>query len=115
MLLLVLIYMILTVGGLTLFKLGSDSLKIQISLQGIYFNINFLAIAGMICYIASFILWLIIIKNSKLTFIAPLTMGMVAILTLASGKFILGESIGVPHLAGAMLIIIGVLIINFFK
>lgn len=115
MIALIILYIIFSVGGLILFKLGSNGLSFSIKLPDILFHVNIVAVVGIVFYLLSFILWMIIVKNSKITYVTPIIMGIVAIVTLICGKYILGEQMGTPHVIGSILIIAGVMIIRFFE
>lgn len=109
------LYVLLTVSGLTLFKIGSTSNFFHLTLSQLEVHFSLLSLLGICCYGCSFILWLIIIKNQSLTFIFPIANGIITLITLVSGIFLLHETLYLPQLIGIILIIIGVLLINLFK
>jgi len=112
---LVLIYLFLTVSGLILMKLGGNSGTISMKEGTILFGINWISAIGFICYICSFLLFTKIIIMFDLSYIMPLVTGIVQILTLIASYFVFKESIGLQGIIGAVIIILGIVIMNFKK
>lgn len=108
-------YIILTVSGLTLFKLGSSANFVHFTVNHLEMQCSLLSLLGIFCYGCSFILWLVIIKHKSLSYIFPVTNGIITLLTLISGIALLHESIQIPQIIGIIFIIIGVILINLFK
>jgi drug/metabolite transporter (DMT)-like permease len=70
-----------------------------------------LVIAGLVLYIASSGLWLLILARADVSFAFPLvSMGFV--LTVAYAHFVLHEPVGLIRLAGVALIVVGVMFIS---
>lgn len=109
--LLVIVYLLLTVGALTLVKMGSES---RFSVSGGIFSmvIDFKLIIGLIMYIVSFLLYIGIISNFNLSYINPITTGISTVLIILSAVFILKEQITLFQYAGITLIILGVILAN---
>lgn len=108
-------YLVLTVSGLTLFKLGSSTNFFHLTTTQLEIHFSVLSILGIFCYGCSFILWLIIIKQQALSYIFPMANGIITLMTLISGILLLHESLQFPQIIGITLIIIGVILINLFK
>lgn len=106
------IYVVLSSAGLILFKLGSSGLSVQ--LQHAYFsmNISVMTIIGLLCYLVSFLLWMIIISRSEISYIVPLGVACTNIAILVASHFILQETITTNALIGAIVIIVGIVIMN---
>ena len=69
-------------------------------------------IAGVLCYLCSFLLWLYIVSRTQLTFALPLSVGIVNVLVfLGSAKF-LGEQITPLKIAGLAVIVIGLFLLS---
>ena len=66
------IYVFLSSAGLVLFKLGSSSLNIQLQQTIFSMNISLISLLGLFCYLISFILWMLIISRSDVSYIVPL-------------------------------------------
>ena len=110
-----LIYLVLTVSGLLLFKRGGSTNSIEITFNYVKFHLSSVSLVGILCYGCSFLLWLNIIKNNELTYIFPIANGLVSILTVVVGVVILHESINTAQFIGITFIIIGVIINNLYK
>ncbi|CAM4336236.1 MULTISPECIES: hypothetical protein [Erysipelothrix] len=108
------IYVILSTAGLILFKLGGTA-----GTQGAtYINsvlsvsLSIKSILGILCYGISFILWLLIVQKSDLSFIYPLSVAVINILILTGSHYFLGESITVWKMVGIALIVAGIFVMN---
>jgi drug/metabolite transporter (DMT)-like permease len=70
-----------------------------------------LVITGLILYVASTGLWLVILARADISFAFPLvSMGFV--LTVGYAHFVLNEQVSITRLAGVALIMIGVVFIS---
>jgi len=103
------IYVFLSSAGLVLFKLGSSSLNIQ--LQQTIFSMN-ISLICLFCYLISFILWMLIISRSDVSYIVPLGVACTNIAILIASNLILKETITTNALIGAVVIIVGIVIMN---
>ena len=108
--LLTFIYLICTTGGMAFMKAGGDSLLLSFK-GGITFKIGFITFLGFALYLISFLLWQRMLIKYDLSVMVPLVTGMVQVLTLIIGHFIFKESISVVSLTGAILIIIGIVVL----
>lgn len=102
------IYVLLTVSGLILFKLGSTDLNFALSGSKILFSLNIQFILGIICYLFSFILWLYIVSKTKLSVSLPISVGLVNGLVLIGASIFLNEKITYINIIGVVFIVIGI-------
>lgn len=110
------IYLALSVGGLTLFKLGTEKDFLVSITNGIFnFKISFISILGLLCYLCSFLMYMFLISKFDMTYIVPVTTGIVQVVTFIVAISIFNETVTLSKVAGTALILIGVLIINFKK
>ncbi len=107
------IYLLLTMSGLILMKLGGNTGKFAMVEGDINFGISPVSLLGFICYIGSFFLYTRMVVMFDLSYITPLCTGIVQILTLVASKVIFKENITVQGIAGASIIIIGLLVMNW--
>lgn len=107
------IYLLLTMSGLILMKLGGNTGKFAMIEGDINFGISPVSLLGFICYIGSFFLYTRMVVMFDLSYITPLCTGIVQILTLVASKVIFKENITVQGIAGASIIIIGLLVMNW--
>lgn len=107
------IYLLLTMSGLILMKIGGNTGKFAFNNGDVNFEINMISLLGFICYIGSFFVYTRMIVMFDLSFITPICTGIVQILTLIASRVIFKESISIQGIIGASIIIIGLLIMNW--
>ena len=105
------VYMLLSVSGLTFIKLGSnETAKILFEFWGLRFSIQ--TILGYCCYGVSFILYTIIIPKFNLSYINPILGGISNIVIMCVAVWILNEKLTLFSVIGSLLIISGVFLMN---
>lgn len=109
---LVILYILLTITGLVLMKLGGNTGSILIENMRFSFTMNFISLIGFISYILSFLLFTNIVVKFDLSYIMPITSGLIQVLTLLSGFFIFNEVISTKGIIGASLVICGIIVMN---
>ena len=109
------IYLFMTVAGLVLMKYGKNPGSIKIADGNISFGVSFISGIGLLCYIISFVLFTRIVIMFDLSYIYPITTGIVQILSLIASKIVFKENITVQALIGASLVIIGIIVMNMPK
>lgn len=106
------VYALLSAGGLVLFKLGGQGAGLRVDGGGLSLQVGWKLIAGVLCYLCSFLLWLYIVSRTQLTFALPLSVGIVNVLVfLGSAKF-LGEQITPLKIAGLAVIVVGLFLLS---
>ena len=106
------IYIVLTISGLVFMKLGGNPGTISFRDGSFAFSMSTVSAIGFICYICSFLLFTRIVVLFDLSFIYPLTTGIVQIVTLIASYFVFKEKISITGLVGAILVIIGIIVMN---
>jgi len=110
--LLMVLYVFLTVSGLILFKLGSNSTQMEIIAKGIMsLQISFTSIIGIACYGCSFIIYLLLVSKNTLSFLMPVMVGLIYTSVYIASIFILKEKITIVSLIGSIIILIGVILV----
>lgn len=112
---LVVIYLILTVSGLVLMKLGGNSGTVSVANKELTFGISLISALGFVCYICSFFLYTKIIMMFDLSYIVPVTTGIAQILTLVASYIVFKDEMSIQSISGAIIVILGILIMNFRK
>lgn len=107
------IYLILTISGLILMKKGGNPGTFAIEGGNFNFGISIVSLAGFICYLGSFLLFTRLVVMFDLSYIMPITTGIVQILTLISSYVIFKEDFSWRAVIGASIVIIGILIMNW--
>ena len=98
---LIVIYLLLTVAGLVLMKMGGNSGTISIANKELTFGISLVSGLGFLCYICSFLLYTKIIMMFDLSYIVPLT------------TVIFKDEMSFQSVGGAIIVIIGILLMNY--
>lgn len=107
------IYAVLSVSGLVFFKLGSvNELMIDFSSPFLSIKIHLFSILGLLLYVLSFLLYMGLIAKNDLSYIVPITTGIVYLCTLISSVVIFKETVYGFRITGSLLIIAGVILMN---
>ncbi len=108
------IYVLFSVSGLLIIKIAStaESTK-SFVVPLLNFKVSWLSILGIICYGISFCLYLGVVSNFNIGFIIPLLGGVVNVLILLASTFILREGLGLKSIIGALIIVVGIMVMNF--
>ena len=111
--LMIVIYLLLSTGGLVLIKLGANSVELGVK-QGIFnCSISIVSIVGLICYIGSFLIFtFVIVKKFDLTYIMPILTGISQVIVILAGLLVFKEHIGIYGIAGIIFVILGVIMLN---
>ena len=109
---LVILYLILTVSGVVLMKLGGNPGSITIQDKTFNFGISLISALGFCCYILSFLLFTRIVVMFDLSYIMPLCTGITQILTLVASALVFKENFTWQTVSGASLVIIGIILMN---
>lgn len=109
---LIIVYIVLTILGLVLMKLGGNTGTLSIEQSTFNFSINFISLLGFVSYIASFLLFTNIVVKFDLSYITPITSGIIQVLTLLSGILIFKENVSINGIIGIILVIAGIVVMN---
>lgn len=113
---LIAIYILFTVSGITLMKIGTGK-AFEFSLAGGNFKIvfNYILLCGILCYLISFLLYIFLISKYNLSYIVPLTTGLVYVLIFALSLTLFREPVSITGVIGFFLVISGVVFLNIKK
>lgn len=112
--LLVGIYSIFTISGLICYKYGTNiNFNLSIQNSNINFNIHLIAIIGLIFYLISFLLYMIVLPRYNLTDILPIISAITSIGIYVLSIIVLKEEITLQKIIGAIIITVGVFIMTF--
>ena len=106
------IYVLLSAGGMILFKLGARDLSVSAKLPSLSVTLNAWMLLGIAFYCVSFVLWLVIASRLPLSFAMPVSVGLVNICVLIGAVLVLHEKIMPVQWAGVGVIIAGLFLIN---
>lgn len=108
----IVLYVIFAVSGSTLIKFGSsEAVKSFFVVPIVNMNVSFISFIGFIAYGLSFIFYTILLSKFDLSFISPLTVGIVYVLLMLTAFIFFKEDLTLVKLLGSSLILIGVLMI----
>ena len=112
---LIVVYLILTVAGLVFMKLGGNPGSLAVKDGTITLGMSVVSGIGFICYLCSFLLFTRIVVMFDLSYIYPIVTGIVQILTLVASAVVFKENMSMQSIIGAVIIIAGIIIMNFKK
>lgn len=112
--LLTVFYIAFTTGGIFCMKSGGDSLQISLK-NGFSINLGYITALGFVLYICSFLLWQKLIATYDLSYIVPITTGIVQVIILLFSYFIFKEHISLVNFIGIVLIIAGIILVSIKK
>lgn len=109
-------YIFLSVAGLVLMKSGlsqtalggvSELLKNLLNFQFLLAHFKF--VLGMICYILSFLTWMFLLSKQNLSYLYPLTAGIIYALVMIASVVVFHEQFTFFKIIGVILIGLGIL------
>ena len=108
------LYIIFTTSGIFCMKSGGDSLQISLK-NGFHFDLGYVTALGFLLYICSFLLWQKLIATYDLSYIVPITTGIVQVIILIFSYIIFKEHISLINLIGILFIISGIVLVSIKK
>jgi len=112
---LVFLYLFFSVFGLILMKKGGNAGSVSFNDSNVGLSINIISFIGLLFYVVSFLLYTKVVTSYDLSFIIPIITGISQILILLASWGILKETISKQGIIGAIIIIIGIIIMNIKK
>ena len=109
--LVIIIYGLLSSGGLILVKYGLQYKTNLFKLFG-FFSINIYTIMGIIMYILSFLLYMFLLLKNNISYIIPVSTAITYLIIFVASIFVIKESFSVLQLIGYFIIILGVIFVN---
>lgn len=109
------LYVVFSVSGLTLVKVGSEQSNGNLVIPIIEMSVSKLTLVGLIFYAMSFCLYMGVISKFDLGIIIPILGGIINIAILGVSYFILKEHLTLNMIIGAIVITVGIVIMNINK
>lgn len=107
------VYIVLTISGVVLFKLGTQKgFLVSVSTGVFNLKISLLSILGLVCYLCSFLMYIFLISKFDMSYIVPVTTGVVQVAIFVFAILIFKESVSISKVVATALILIGVIIMN---
>ncbi len=111
----IILYLLFSVAGLVLIKLGADGTKIGFSKELLEMTFNWKLLVGFLSYVISFLLYTVVISKFNLSYIYPILTAIMFVLVMLSSAFIVKEGISTSQIVGVIIIIIGVIVTTLKK
>lgn len=109
---LIVLYVIFAVGGSTLIKYGAiTKAAALLTVPIVNVGLTLVSLLGIICYGLSFVLYIILLSKFDLSFISPVTVGLVYVLLMLTAAFFFQEQFTLLKITGCMIILAGILMI----
>ena len=105
-------YLVFSILGITLVKMGGSNVVFDISMAKLHFEMKLLTMFGLLSYVVSFILFINIIPRYDLSYITPLTIGITQVAIILISYFVFKESLTLPRILGIVIIVAGVFLLN---
>lgn len=111
--LLIVVYLVFAQTAVLLVKLGGQGASFTVNAGMFSVTLNIKMIIGLCLYIFSFILWIVLISQNNLSYITPIITGANYIIPMGIGVILLHEKMFTHQYIGAVIILIGLIVINF--
>ena len=109
------IYLMSSTLGMVFIRMGAAGNALALSRESLSFSLSHFTWIGVLLYVVSFLLWVYILQRFNLSYISPLMAGISYITIALASYFILHEHITPMQLVGMIVIIVGVLLMNYDK
>jgi multidrug transporter EmrE-like cation transporter len=106
------VYVITSSTGLLLFKHHWPNLAHALSRGNALGQSIVGPLAGVVLYATSFLLWLAIVSRMPLTIAYPIAIGLSLVAVMLGAAYWLGEALNATHIAGALLVFAGVVLLT---
>lgn len=112
----IVLYVILSVSGLLLLKMGaSKNLSLSCSEGNLELKVNWAIIIGLVLYLMALITSLIAMRTIELSIFYPISAGLGYVLVCLVSWLVLKEVISGKQLVGMAFILVGVILMNLKK
>lgn len=109
------IYMLLSVSGIVLIRAGSGRTALALADGLVQLKVDGATIGGLCCYVISFLMFIKVISMYELSYIVPITTGIVQVLILLAALFLFHERVSTVNLIGVTVVIFGIVLMNLKK
>lgn len=110
--LLLLVYSVFSALGMVLIKKGGKRSGVSNLDKRLTINLDYKLFIGILLYIISFILWILILQIFPIVYISPIGYGLNFIFTAIFAFIFLGEKVNSKEIIGVVTIIIGVILVS---
>jgi len=103
------LYVVFAVVGSTLLKAGASAEEL-FTVPLINLPVSLITLFGILSYGVSFILYTVLLSRLELSFLSPVTVGLVYILLMLTAVFFFHEPMTASKISGSLLVLVGVLL-----
>jgi len=109
---LLLLYSVFSALGMVLIKKGGERSGVSNLNKRITISLDYKFFIGILLYITSFILWIIILQAFPIVYISPIGYGLNFIFTALFAFIFLSEKVRQTEIIGVITIIVGVILVS---
>ena len=109
------VYIFFTTTGMLLIKIGGADASAQITSKLVSIQFKPVLILGLAFYVISFLIYIYLVQKANLSYIIPVSAGIVNIIAVLMGVFILKEEIRIQSIIGIALVLVGVTLMSISK
>ncbi len=107
------VYLFLTVSGLVFMKKGMAAFSGSMASGKVMLHLPFTLLIGIVMYVLSFLSWMVILNKFQLSVMYPILVGLSYIGVLLASYFVLHEPLVTRQVIGIVVILCGIVLINF--
>ncbi len=107
------LYIALSSSGMLMIKMGTSGTAFSSAGGVLNVSLNVKLLIGIVLYVFSFILSMVLMSQMNLSVLYPLGAGLLNLIICLFSVFVLKEAITVPQWIGIALIAAGVVLMNF--
>jgi multidrug transporter EmrE-like cation transporter len=105
-------YIILSALGIILMKAGGGVSKFSLTAGRIDMILDTRLLFGALCYIGSFLVFVIVMQKFNLSEFYPMAAGLILISTVIAGVVIFHDKLSIVNIIGITAILIGIVLLN---
>jgi multidrug transporter EmrE-like cation transporter len=106
------IYTAASVAGLIIIKAGLAQPQAGGQAASFLMTPTFIVGIGSLLYIASFLIWLVILGRNDLSVVYPIAVGLTLIFSTLAASIVIGETISPARCLGVLVIFLGILLVT---
>jgi small multidrug resistance pump len=104
-------YLVCTTLAIVLFKQGAARSTMTVASGSLSGHLDSRAVAGVVLYLVSFVLWLVVLSARPASYIVPLTTALVHVSIIGAAVLFLHERVSGLQLTGVAMVIAGAVLI----
>ena len=106
------VYTAASVAGLIIIKAGLTQPQASGQAANFLMAPTFVVGIGSVLYIASFLIWLLILRRNDLSVAYPIAIGLTLVFSTLAARIVIGEMISPARCLGVLVIFFGILLVT---